>query len=384
MSERCVYSGMLTLENVPTPCVLIDEKRMEANLARMAERLQTECLRPHTKTHKSTALAKRQLAHGAQGITVAKISEAEKFIQHGFDDVRVAYTLVGEPQLECVIQLSQKANISFCIDTVEGAHRASNVFSAAGITVDVLLEVDTGYGRCGVPYESEDLIALAQQIQKLQGLHLCGILTHEGDAYRKTQVMAQARDRMLDVALRMAQTSSVDPGQFEISMGATPSASVFENKRKGPFQITELRPGNYIFNDLTQVSLGVCSLDACALTILSTVVSRHRTYQGTERFILDAGRKILTTDSIETRSGYGCILYNPRARVAHPHACITGLSEEHGWGSVQGGSTLNVGDRVQIIPNHACVVVNMVDRMFLVQEGGTLSEVMVDARGCVV
>ena len=374
---------MLTLDNVPTPCVLIDEKRMESNLAHMAAKLQAERLRPHTKTHKSVALAKRQIAHGAQGITVAKISEAEKFIQHGLDDVRIAYTLVGKAQLDRVIQLSQKAHISFCIDTVEGARRASNAFCAAGIAVDVLLEIDTGHGRCGVPHDSEDLITIAQEIQKLQGLRLCGILTHEGDAY-KNNVMAQSRDRMLDATLRLAEVCPIEPGLFEISMGSTSSVHIFENKCKGPFQVTELRPGNYIFNDLTQVSLGVCSLDACAMTVLSTVVSRRRTYGGTERFMLDAGRKILTSDSIKKRPGYGCILYNPRVRVAHPHARITGLSEEHGWGVVQGGSTLNIGDRIQIIPNHACVVANMVDRMFLVQEGSTLSEIVVDARGCVV
>ena len=381
---------MQVLEDLPTPCLLIDEKRMETNLARMAARSTTTArLRPHTKTHKSVALAKRQLAHGAHGIAVAKVSEAERFVRHGFDDVRIAYPLVGETQLKQVISLSQRARISFCIDTAEGAQRASRAFREADVCIDVLLEIDTGHGRCGVSYDHENVVTLAREVQNLEGVRLCGILTHEGHAYAadgvsQTDVMAQTRDRMLDAAIRLDQARCIDQDSFEISIGSTPSISVFENQTKGGFQITEVRPGNYIFNDLTQVSLGVCSLDECALTVLSTVVSRHRTSRGTERFILDAGRKVLTSDTVEGRSGYGCILYNPRVRTPHPHARIAGLSEEHGWGEVQGGSTLNVGDRIQIVPNHACVVVNMLDHMFLVDESTVLSEIATDARGCVI
>ncbi len=380
---------MHTLEDLATPCLLIDETRMEANLAQMAARAADVELRPHTKTHKSVTLAKRQLKHGANGITVAKVSEAEKFVQHGFQDVRIAYTVVGEWQLERLIKLAHQARISFCIDSEEGANRASRAFSEAGISVDVLLEIDTGHGRCGIPHDHQDVVRLALKIQELNGLHLCGILTHEGNAYSRdhaamTTVMAQTRDRILKIAVQLSEAHCIDPFSFEISMGSTPSVHVFENVTIGGFQITEVRPGNYIFNDLTQVELGVCSLDACALTVLSTVVSRHRTSQGTERFVLDAGRKVLTSDTLPDRSDYGCILYNPRVRTAHPHAKITGLSEEHGWGKVQGGSTLQVGDRVQIVPNHACVVVNMVDQMFLVREDAVISEINVDARGCVL
>ncbi len=380
---------MSVLEDLPTPCVLIDERRLEVNLSQMAAKTTEVHLRPHTKTHKSTALAKRQLAHGAHGITVAKVSEAEKFVQHGFDNVCIAYTIVGPAQLKRLTTLSQQAYISFCIDTKEGVHRAAQAFSQSECPANILLEIDTGYGRCGVPHDHPDVVKLAQMIRELDSLHLAGILTHEGNAYSNGQVnratvMSQTRDRMLDVAIRLAKSGCINPNSFEISLGSTPSVSIFEPLSKGGFQITELRPGNYIFNDLTQVSLGVCSLDACALTVLSTVVSKHRTPQGTERLILDAGRKILTSDLVSGQSGYGCILYNPRTRTAHPHASIPELSEEHGWAEVQGGSALSIGDRVQIVPNHACVVVNMVDRMFLVNGSHVLSEVIVDARGCVI
>ncbi len=380
---------MRALDNLATPCVLIDERRMEANLAQMAARTRSVSLRPHTKTHKSVELAERQLRHGACGISVAKVSEAERFVEHGFEDVRIAYTVVGQRQLERLIKLAHQARISFCIDSREGAARASDAFRKADISVDVLLEIDTGYHRCGVPCDGNEIVALTSEIQKLKGLNLCGILTHEGNAYvqdpsNRAAVMARTRDRMLEVAIKLHKAGCIYPSSFEISIGSTPSIHVFENRLKDGFQITEVRPGNYIFNDRMQVELGVCSLDACALTVLSTVVSRHRTAHGTERFILDAGRKILTSDTLQNRSDYGCILYNPRVRAAHPHAKITGLSEEHGWGEVQGGSTLQIGDRVQIVPNHACVVVNTVDQMFLVHEDSMVSEIPVDARGCVI
>ncbi|MCY4170282.1 MAG: alanine racemase [Bacteroidetes bacterium] len=378
---------MHVIEDLPTPCVLIDQTRMEQNLSRVSVRSSNVQIRPHTKTHKSIELAKRQESLGAEGITVAKVSEAEKFINHGFTDVRIAYPIVGTHQLESIVNLSDKAHISFCIDTIEGAQCASSLLSKSGVEIDVLIEIDTGYGRCGVLYDHDNVINIASRIQELDGLRLCGILTHEGNAYAANDLehtMAEARDRMLDVANRLHEALSIDPDSFEISMGSTPSISVFKNKNKGPFQITELRPGNYIFNDLTQVMLGVCSLDECALTVLSTVVSHHRTSMGTERFILDAGRKVLTSDLVAGNQDYGCILYNPRTRTAHPHARITGLSEEHGWGAVQGGSTFTVGDKVQIIPNHACVVVNMVDLMYMVHESEILSTITVDTRGCVI
>ncbi len=377
---------MSVIEDLPTPCLLIDEKRMEANLSRMSALSSGVQVRPHIKTHKSTELAKRQLLLGAHGITVAKISEAETYVNGLFTDVRIAYPLIGKYQLECVATLSDKAHISFCIDSFVGAYRASSIFSKVGVEVDVLIEIDTGYGRCGVLHDHDDIIEIALKIRELDGLNLCGILTHEGHAYdldTKT-IMAQTRDRMLDVAIRLHDALTIDPESFEISMGSTPSMSVFENNQKGPFQITEIRPGNYIFNDLTQVNLGVCSLDECALTVLSTVVSHHRTSLGTERFILDAGRKVLTSDLIADNNEYGRILYNPRTRTAHPHARLVGLSEEHGWGTVHGGSTLSIGDQVQIIPNHACVVVNMVDHMFLINGSEVRSKIAVDARGCVI
>ncbi len=379
---------MKLVDELPTPCLLIDNARLGKNLARMQQLASGAKLRPHTKTHKMIELARRQIDLGASGLTVAKSSEAEVFVKAGFDDVRVAYTVVNQDALQCMARLSRAARVSFCVDTIEGARQASAVLSAIGVTLDVLIEIDIGYGRCGVRWDDPNLAIFARQIDELPGLRLTGILTHEGHAYTPEpdgfrRVMAEARDRMLDVAVHLSVADLAAPDQFEISMGSTPSMSVFENRTHKGFQITEIRPGNYVFNDMTQVALGVAPLSHCALTVLATVVSRHRHASGTERFFVDAGHKILTSDSAPGRTDYGCMLYNPKSRVAHPHARLTGLSEEHGWGEVRGGGTFAVGDRVQIVPNHACVVVNTQDHAYLVERGEVVYTYSVDARGCV-
>lgn len=376
----------MLIDDLPTPCLLIDQVRLKSNLADMQAKAFGVNLRPHTKTHKMIALAKLQREAGAAGITVAKVGEAAVFVDAGFRDVRVAYTVVGRQKVDQLAQLARQARISFCVDTIEGARAASERLVALNTQLDVLLEVDAGYGRCGVRWDSPDLIPLAHALTDMPGLNLCGILTHEGNAYTKGlsaigRVVAQARDRMLDVAGRLYAADLCQPDEFEVSIGSTPTMRVFENRTAAEFRITELRPGNYVFNDMTQVAIGVCGLQQCALTVLATVISKHRSRSGTEKFFLDAGRKVLTSDKAPGLNDYGRLLYNSRARVGHPHAQITGLSEEHGWGKVRGGTTFAVGDRVQVVPNHACVVVNTQDEVYVVNGDAVVDTWAVDARG---
>ena len=377
---------MILVDELPTPCLIIDQGRLEKNLAHMQAKAASATLRPHTKTHKMIALAQRQVALGAKGLTVAKVGEAKVFVDAGFDDIRVAYTVVGRDKLDQLVRLSKRARVSFCVDSLEGARAASE--HLAGTDMDVFLEIDAGYGRCGVQWDSPDLVDFARAVSEMSGLNLCGILTHEGNAYTKGQdairrVMAETRNRMLNVAGRLRSAQLAVPGTFEVSIGSTPSMSVFQNYTADGFTITEIRPGNYVFNDMTQVVLGVCSLQQCALTVLTTVISHRRTVAGTERFFLDAGRKVFTSDLAPGSQDYGCLLYNSRARVRHPHARVTGLSEEHGWGEVRGGTTFTVGDRVQVIPNHACVAVNTQDQVYVVAGDEVVDTWAVDARGCV-
>ncbi len=377
---------MPTIDELATPCLLIERRRLEANVTGMQARADRTrvALRPHTKTHKMVALAALQRSQGAQGITVAKVGEAEVFAQAGFGDIRIAYTVVGRDKLERIAALGP--GLSFCVDSLKAARQASEVFASCDKRAKVLLEIDAGYGRCGRRWDDPSLVAFAQRVVELRGLEFTGILTHEGNAYKPGQaepVMAEARDRMLAVASRLGEVGLAVPGRFDVSVGSTPSAYHFANATQSGFAITEIRPGNYVFNDFTQVNLGVCTLKDCALTVLTTVISRHRDPDGTERFFVDAGRKVLTSDRAPLSDEYGRLLYHPRNMVPHPHTRLINLSEEHGWGAVRGGSTLAVGDRVRVVPNHACVVVNTQEEAYVVDGDEVVATWRVDARGCV-
>jgi D-serine deaminase-like pyridoxal phosphate-dependent protein len=155
----------------------------------------------------------------------------------------------------------------------------------------------------------------------------------------------------------------------------------FENRTRDGLTVTEIRPGNYIFNDATQVGLAVAPLTACALTAMATVISKHRDRNGQERLFLDAGRKVFTSDTAYNTDDFGILLYSPRSMQPLPHARLVGLSEEHGWVRVPGGATLDVGDRIRIIPNHACVAVNTQDVLYLVDGENVVETLTVDARG---
>ena len=390
----------MILSELPTPAILIEKSRLESNLAEMQSRATREgvVLRPHTKTHKSVYIASRQRDLGAQGLTVAKMGEAETFAAAGFTDIRLAYALYGDEKYARVSALLPTCRISFCVDTKEGAQAASDFFSKAGQVVDVVIETDIGYHRCGVLWDEAESATFAKWVDGLPGLRVCGILTHAGHAYYGPQsegetlseslqrVSNQERDRMLEfaVSLRNAGVKAAVDGSLEISIGSTPSLRYFQNKTHEGFRVTEIRPGNYVFHDQTQVNLGVCGWENCALTVHATVFSKHKNDDSSERLFLDSGKKVLTSDGAYKAEGYGRILYDSKAMVPMPHAVINALSEEHGWVRVRGGSTLNVGDTVRVVPNHSCVVANTQPVMYLVDGDEVVSTISVDAQGKVV
>ncbi|WP_028566735.1 alanine racemase [Salisaeta longa] len=372
----------MLVTDLPTPALLIDRARLLDNLTAMAERAtaQNVRLRPHIKTHKMTALARLQQDHGADGVTVATVDEAEHFAAAGFSDVRVAYPVVGADKHDRLLALmADGVAVSFTVDTQAGIAGANAAYAAAGRTVPVLLEIDVGHGRCGVAWDADEaLVAHAQAIQAADALRLEGLLTHAGQAYggprpheSKTEALQRAStdevERLLTAAMHLQAEGLVEqPERFVLSVGSTPTMQHFQNQTKGGFRITEIRPGNYVFYDAMQVGLGAARLEQCALTVWSRVVSRRREANGTERVFVDAGKKILTTDTHDSIRGHGTVLYNARYMRPHPHAVIDRLSEEHGWLRVPGGATFDVGDAVRIVPNHACVTVATQDHAYLV------------------
>ena len=386
----------MSVEALSTPCLLLDRRRLTANLRRMQQRADANdvALRPHVKTHKSVALARKQITRGASGLTVATVAEAEAFIEAGADDVRIAFPVTGRDKHERLATLQNQARVSCTVDTAAGVDQASAIHAAHDAPLDVLLEVDVGHGRCGVPWNAPDAAAeLARRIVDRPGLRLVGLLTHAGQAYdgprdgesptaALERVARHERDRMLSLAAHLAEADGpgVIPDDFEISIGSTPTMAAFENAERNGFRITEIRPGNYVMHDAMQVALGAATLDDCALTVLTTVVSTRERPNGPDRAFVDAGKKILTTDTGAGTDGYGRVLRDAATRTAHPDLRVARLSEEHGWLEGPVAAALTVGDRLQLVPNHACVTVATQPHLHIVEGPAVVDTWTVDAR----
>ena len=395
--RRSLAPGFMTLDDLSTPSLLVEQPRLQSNLAAMQNLADANDvkLRPHAKTHKSTALAHQQQQRGAEGLTVATVPEAETFVDAGIDDVRVAYPVTGRDKHERLQALRTEATISFTVDTVAGAKQASAIYAETGDPVDVLMEVDVGHRRCGVHWsDDEAAVTLAHHVTSLPGLRLVGVLTHAGQVYdgpsdgeteeeALCRVAQHERDRMLAVAATLAEAdvSGVTPETFVISIGSTPSIAAFENTVRDGFRVTEIRPGNYVMHDAIQTALGAASLTDCALTVLTTVISTQMKPNGTARAFVDAGKKVFTTDTGHGTEGYGIALADAGEMVPHSSARVDHLSEEHGWLTVPGDTDLTVGDRLRIVPNHACVTVNNQAALHVVDGEQVVDTWPVNARG---
>ena len=360
---------MRTIEDLPTPAVLVDLDVVERNIARQAERARAAGvrLRPHAKTHKSPEIARMQLAAGAAGISLAKTSEAEVFAAEGFDDIFIAYPVVGAGKAERLLALADRLRLAVGADSVEGAQALARVFRSAGRTLDVLLKIDVGYHRVGVL--PENALGIARSIAELPGISLRGVFTHAGQVYQaETPEAVGAIGNHEGEALASTAAALRQAGLSieEVSVGSTPSAR-HAMRATG---VTECRPGNYVFHDGSQVALGTCAREDCAMTVLATVVS----VPAPGRAVVDAGSKTLSTDPLRPRpDGHGLILGSGSR--------LRSLSEEHGVLRVEEGDSFRVGERVRILPNHACVVSNLHDRLYGVRGGRVETEIRVSARG---
>jgi len=382
----------MTLGELATPAVLIDKTKVVRNLDRMQAEADAHGirLRPHSKTHKSPAIAKWQLDRGAIGICCAKIGEAEVFADAGVRDIRLPYPL-NPSNADRVVALLDRTHLSFIVDHPAVAAQWSECMMRAGKQVDVLVKIDVGFHRCGIDPETREALATIKTIASLPGLRLRGLLSHAGQAYHahseeELRKMAEGEAQgMRDLAERCRKNGV--PVE-EVSAGATPPAR-FSMQQKG---FTEYRPGNYVYFDRTQVALGAATLDDCALTVLATVVSKP----ARDRIIFDSGSKTLTNDlarGFAPTPGFGTVLRATGGRRLSGEALLSGdlsvdnnllierLSEEHATVKVLSGSTdLEPGDRVRIIPNHSCVVSNLVDQAWLV-DGDTVEPLAIAARG---
>ena len=392
-------------DQLATPVVLVDSFRLSRNIESAQQRAEKASvkLRPHIKTHRSLEIARRQLAAGAVGITCAKPSEAEVFIDGGFDDIRIAYPMAGRHRLERLAALSQKATVSFCVDSLAGASQVSAVFAQAGAVARVLLKVDCGYGRAGWRWDDEALGRRAAQIAELPHVVILGVLTHAGQAYagagdgvRAEDVLAShardERDRTQQAAATVSDALGRAAGELEVSIGSTPTFWHFEPSSDVPFPVSEVRPGNYVFHDLTQVDLGAATIDQNALSVLVTVVSvRERSGDSSSlHALIDAGKKTFTSDRRVTQETYGAVLDVPTREGAEAMEkltvkegyCLHTVSEEHGWLEAPRGSGLVVGQRLRLLVNHSCVVASTQRELYEVAGNQVVGAIEVSAGGC--
>jgi D-serine deaminase-like pyridoxal phosphate-dependent protein len=374
----------MLLSELPTPQVLIDHQRLRNNIGRVQELATTAGLRlrPHAKTHKSPIVARWQIERGAVGICCAKIGEAEVFAGAGIEDIRLPYP-VNPCNATRLLALMDRASISIIVDHLDVARGWSDAMQRARRSLDVLVKVDVGFHRCGIDPQG-DALGFLQIVAALPGLRLRGLLSHAGHSYHAASeealdaIAAEETGTLLRIRDRAAAAGiALD----EVSVGATPTLR-YSVRQKG---ITELRPGNYVYFDRTQVSLGAATLDDCALTVLATVVSKP----AEDRIILDCGSKTLTNDQargISKAAGYGAVLAGSTdnldwAREVDEALTIERLSEEHATVRVAGGTPLQPGDRVRVLPNHSCVVSNLVDVVRLVEGDAVIDTLPVAARG---
>jgi D-serine deaminase-like pyridoxal phosphate-dependent protein len=376
----------VTLDDLRTPSVLIERPRLLANIARMqaAANAAGIALRPHAKTHKSPVVAALQLEAGAVGICCAKLGEAEAFADAGIGDIRLPYPL-QPANADRVLALQQRTRLSFVVDDFAVAQGWSAAMAAAGQRAEVLVKVDVGFHRCGISPEPAGAVALLRAIDALPGLRLRGILSHAGHAYHAhsedelRQMAAAERDAMAAI-VSAARGASLP--MLEVSAGATPPARYSLAGAAGTF--TEFRPGNYAYFDRTMVGLGAATRDDCALSVLATVVSAP----APDRLVLDCGSKTLAADAVRgfaPAAGHGEIYRNlvPVAGESpDPHLHVERLSEEHATVRVgPGAAALRPGDRVRVLPNHACVVSNLVDQAWLMEAGRVTAALPIAARG---
>ena len=368
----------MLLTDLPTPAVLLDSSRLTRNLSRMqaAANARGIRLRPHAKTHKSPRVGALQIERGAVGICCAKLGEAEVFADEGIADIRLPYPL-NPVNADRVFALARRVLLSFIVDDPAVADAWSGLAAARGTKLDVLIKVDVGFHRCGIDPESPAAPGTVRAIAEMPGLRFRGLLSHAGQGYGAT-----SEKGLEAVAVAEAQTLrnlAVASGVAcpEISVGATPTAR-FSVQQDG---VTEMRPGNYAYFDRTQVALGAATWDDCALTVLARVVSRP----ARDRVILDSGSKTLTNDLARgfiNTPGYGQILRDIGTADPDTSLLIERLSEEHAAVRVlQGETRLKTGDLTRVVPNHSCVVSNLVDQVWLVDGDTVLEPLPVAARG---
>lgn len=344
----------MNIAALDTPVLAADLDVLEQNINGMA----THCdqlgipLRVHTKTHKVPEIAQLQIAAGSQGITCQKLGEAEVMVDAGIDNILIPYNIVGTPKLKRLTALVKRAKIIVALDSEETANGISEQAHADGCTVPVVVELDTGSGRCGVQ-SPQDAQHLAQQVVKMPGIDFQGVMTYPSNLRAKPFI-----EETLDLLSHDGIPVNI------ISGGGTGSEAA--SKELG---CTETRSGSYVYEGMTRVgSSEMLTPERCVLRVITTVVSTPTP----ERIIIDGGMK---TFASYPPTPYGHI-------IEHPDAKIYGMSVEHGHVDVSECShRFKVGEQLSVIPLHQGMTSNLHDELIGIRDNSVETIWQIAGRG---
>ena len=358
------------VNDIPTPAMLIDLDVLTANIIAMADKAKKlgVRLRPHIKTHKCFNIARLQMEHGAAGITVSTLAEAEAFAAEGFSDITYAFVL--EPgKTARAVELGKSITLGLVLDDLGAARYLQEAAHAAGLNMPAWLKVDAGYHRTGVDPRSGEAVELAKFLSAAPGLQFAGLLTHAGHAYSsksttEIRFIVGEEQRIMGVfAERLAKQGITVPA---VSIGSTPSIA-FTTGLQG---IDEIRPGNYVFHDRTQLLLGSCELGNCAARILTSVISVQ---PGAGHAVIDAGALALSHDPGPTHLGLPAsrgALFDLGGKQLDRSLMVDTVSQEHGFVRGQNPADvelLKMGERLEILPNHSCLAAPLFDTYYIVR-----------------
>ena len=354
-----------SIAEIDTPALLLDLDIMEQNIDRMAGAFRgvTAELRPHAKTHKTPIIAHKQLAAGAIGITCAKVGEAEVMVEGGIRDILIANQVVGARKIARLVSLARHADLIVAVDDPQNVEELSQAAQVAGASLRVLVEVDVGMRRCGVP-PGEPTLTLARQVEKAPGLTFTGLMGYEGHLVFVPSLEERVHRVHTDMQALIDTVSFLESHGLPVnivSAGGTGTAMITGRLPR----ITEIQAGSYVFMDGRYKTIEGVDFD-CALTLLTTVISRPLP----ERIIIDAGMKTLTHE-------FGLPRFKEREDLE-----LVGLSEEHGTVKLKDPSvSLKPGDKLEIVPSHGDTTLNIHDCYYGLRNGRVAAIWPIAARG---
>lgn len=343
--------------SIKTPALLLDAGRTKKNAARIGEIAQRNgvLLRPHIKTHKCVEVGRIQTEGHSGAVTVSTLAEARAFAGGGFSDITYAVPIERGKFDDAVEVLSGGVKLNLLTDDAATAGQLDDAAGRAGVKFDVFLKIDCGTHRVGVEPHTGEAVDIPRQLADAGNLNFAGILTHAGHSYDAksvdeiAKIARHERDSMVELAERLRQSGIDVP---TVSIGSTPTIHHIDHLDG----IDEVRPGNYIFYDGFQATLGSCTFDDCALTVLTAVIHRDSTRR---RLVVDAGAIAVSKDrgpvALDPDCGYGHVLDLDGNDTGMR---LTSLSQEHGEIHAVGGEAFdkfNVGDRLRILANHSCL-----------------------------